>query len=261
MTSAVTFGSDDWGDFMQVTGGNVVNTMVHDGYRDEKQQIAGNEIDYLDSASANSTGHFVSGYREQEEEVVDIPRTNHQIYDNGESSESVNASSSHTSDMKFDKAEQGDGKGVSDEDNQISCANGLDQGSLTKENPRGITLGMQNPEMEEVQQCANKGEVTSNLDDFVLEQVKLEERNLVCDPLSHNVDNQSFSLSRKNTEDRKDKGFMENNTCSSSLPAENETNGFMENPPVLFNHFEDHFSAVKVCCYSLSYINHKFETV
>ncbi|XP_027169104.1 uncharacterized protein LOC113768807 [Coffea eugenioides] len=245
MTSAVAFGSDDWDDFMQETRGNVVNTMVHDGYRDEKQQIAGNEIDYLDSASANSTGHFVSGYREQEEEVVDIPRTNHQIYDNGESSESVNASSSHTSDMKFDKAEQGDGKGVSDEDYQISCANGLDQGSLTKENPRGITLGMQNPEMEEVHQCANKGEVTSNLDDFVLEQVKLEERNLVCDPLSHNVDNQSFSLSRKNTEDRKDKSFMENNTCSSSLPAENETNGFMENPPVLFNHFEDHFSTVK----------------
>lgn len=238
MTSAVAFGSDDWDDFMQETGGNAVNIMEHDGYRDEKQEIAGSEIDFLDSASANSAGQFVSGSREQEEEVVDIPKTNHKVNDNGESAETVNASSSHTSDSKFDKSEQGDGKGVSDEDNQISCANGLNQGSVTKEISRCISLHMGNPEMEEDYQCANIGAVTSNLDDFVLEQVELEERNLVHDLLSHR-------LSRESTNDRKDKSFIENNTFSPSLPADNDRNEFMENPPVLSNQFEDHFSAVK----------------
>lgn len=274
MTSTIAFGSDDWDDFMQETGGNTLNMMVKDQLHDEKQEIAGNEISYVDSASAIAIGPSGFGLIEQQEELVDNPRISYQVQDTGGLAKSVNASSSNSSNhMKFNEAEQGDGEDMVGEDNQINGSNelveypetcfvhdkdGMNQDSPTEELPLDIRLQMGNSEIEEGHQCTSKGQVTSSHDDLGVEPVDSEKTSLVSDPLSDNMVCKYYLTSRESTEDGNDKILKESETSSSSLLPDKDRNTFTDNSPGLFNHFEDHFSPVKVSCF-LSCIEHKSE--
>ncbi|KAL3512814.1 hypothetical protein ACH5RR_025531 [Cinchona calisaya] len=260
MTSAVAFGSDDFDDFMQETGGNALSMTVLDEVHDEKQEISGSEVGCLDSAFADTVVPSGLSFSEQQEEVVDIPRTSYQVQDNSELAKSVDDSSSNTlNPLKFGEVDQVHGEDAFDKGNQMNGANelakhpatcfvhnkdGMDQGSLTEEVPPDIRLLMGNTEMEEGHQLKSKGQVTSNHDDLGIEHVDLEKTDLVCDPLSDNVVTKCYSTSRESTEDKKDKVFTENETSSTSLLADTERNLFIGNSPALLNQYEDYFSPV-----------------
>lgn len=261
MTSAIAFGSDDWDDFMQETRENALSKPFQDEFHAGNENAAKNGIQCLDSTSAVTVEHPYIGSREQHVEVVDLPRTNvpekHSIgpvqFMDSSFSEPLNLPKSR-------EVEQGGcDKGLLAKDNQVKCTSVIsnypqtsikyegDQEPLVDETPSCNGLNMGKPKDGKVHQYTSVNEITSVLGNLDHQNLELEKMSLPFTnfPNSDTEVSKSYPAAEEGTGDSVAELVKENESVLTSLLACNSTEGIMQNSPIIFDRFEDHFSSSK----------------
>lgn len=264
MTSAVAFGSDDWDDFVQETGGSASSRPFEDEVYVGRKNAAENEIGCLDFTSA---AHPDMGFEEHQGEVVQFPRTKVQVEDSSEPTQSMDPASSEPFSISESNAvEQGEHMNLSlTAADQVSGISGVldypetadiwkhevDQDPLKDGISMGKGLNMGKTEVENVHLCTSVGAVTGVASNLNQQRLELEKMVLSSNNLSgpDSEVKKSYSVSEESTEDRTAEFVKEDESSSTSVLAYDSTKITIQNSPVIFDHFEDHLSSIKVSFY------------
>lgn len=84
INSSVAFGSEDWDDFVQETGGTTLASLAWDAFQDQKEQHPATGGDILNSNFETSIGISSTGQIDQGQVVTDMPVARKQVQDDYE---------------------------------------------------------------------------------------------------------------------------------------------------------------------------------
>lgn len=253
MTSSIAFGSDDWDDFMQETGGNPLVPMVRDEIHEQKQQNMESEANHLKSALASPTS-----VPEKQEDASTTPLGSNQGQVADELAVSTKTGSKNsTNHLKVGEAEQVEKvKDMLVTTNQaegaIEPAEYLQTCTVTnvfetgqEEAPLKEVLNISDSGLKQEHQYTSTEEATGIDDSRVSESIESDKTQLQLDPLSDITVSHRCSASVEATEDQ----WMEvlKNHQSTSLQSSDDNNMKLtvKESPVSFNLSEDRPTPIK----------------
>lgn len=281
MTSSIAFGSDDWDDYMQETGANLLVSMVPDDFWGQKQQSMGSNRENLYSSFATRNGFQSMGVPEQHVGASDIIINGNEVQDADELTAEIETCSKtdlltigeagNEKIVKYMDAKTNKPEGINEPTELPNICSGsnmyvIGQDLLIENASLNVGLNIKDDELEGKHLFTSNQEASGIRDDRVSKSMKLEKSNLQLDPLSEVTVSHLCSAPMKATKDNA--SLEDHKSCSLQSLEENNIKLTMKDSlasnhpaPIEVSNFLALFLSSTVCniyqplCYTGQYYN------